>query len=241
MEELGCGATSDQASHARVGTALIIEDHPLFCEALAMTLRFALDIRAVEIAATFSEATNWLSQGNEADLILLDLKLPDIDGLEGLVQLKRIAKDVPIIVVSAIADDRIVASVMACGASGYIPKYSPRSVFVDAIGKVWSGGDYAPATYEPQGSKRQLTSDELHATQLLAHLTPQQARVLSLVGLGKLNKQIAHELGITENTVKAHLTAIMRKLNVQNRMQAVLVAQNARFAAILAADGDLGV
>lgn len=206
-----------------------------------MTLRFALDIRAVEIAATFSEATNWLSQGNEADLILLDLKLPDIDGLEGLVQLKRIAKDVPIIVVSAIADDRIVASVMACGASGYIPKYSPRSVFVDAIGKVWSGGDYAPATYEPQGSKRQLTSDELHATQLLAHLTPQQARVLSLVGLGKLNKQIAHELGITENTVKAHLTAIMRKLNVQNRMQAVLVAQNARFAAILAADGDLGV
>ena len=206
-----------------------------------MTLRFALDIRAVEIAATFSEATNWLSQGNEADLILLDLKLPDIDGLDGLVQLKRIAKDVPIIVVSAIADDRIVASVMACGASGYIPKYSPRSVFVDAIGKVWSGGDYAPATYEPQGSKRQLTSDELHATQLLAHLTPQQARVLSLVGLGKLNKQIAHELGITENTVKAHLTAIMRKLNVQNRMQAVLVAQNARFAAILAADGDLGV
>ena len=171
-------------------------------------------------------------------MILLDLKLPDVDGLDGLIRLKRAAAGVPVIVVSSLAEDRIVASVVQAGASGFIPKHSQRSVFIEAFDRIWAGGVYTPEGYVPPGEEGGAV-DERDAVERLAQLTQQQARILQLVCEGKLNKQIAYELDIAETTVKAHLTAILRKLNVQSRTQAVLIAQNARFAAILQKESGL--
>jgi DNA-binding NarL/FixJ family response regulator len=223
---------------AKVPLAMIIDDHPLFCEALSMTLRSALDVEQVVTAASLAEGLERLHRKPAPDVILLDLKLPDVDGIDGLIRLKRAAAGVPVIVVSSMADDRMITSVVRAGAAGFIPKHSQRSVFVQAFDRIWAGGVFTPEGYVPPGSGRPAVDQE-DAVERLSALTQQQARILELVCEGKLNKQIAYELDIAETTVKAHLTAILRKLNVQSRTQAVLIAQNARFAAILHKDGGI--
>lgn len=223
---------------ANVPLALIIDDHPLFCEALSMTLKSALGVSEVVTAASLGEALERLAHRPLPDVILLDLKLPDVDGLEGLVRLMRAAAGVPVVVVSSMADDRMIASVVRAGASGFIPKHSQRAVFVEAFDAIWAGQVYTPAGYTPPRSEAGQP-DAGDAVDRLTELTPQQARILQLVCEGKPNKLIAYELDIAETTVKAHLTAILRKLNVQSRTQAVLIAQDARFAAILHRDAGL--
>jgi DNA-binding NarL/FixJ family response regulator len=218
---------------------MIIDDHPLFCEALSMTLRSALDVEQVVTASSLAEGLERLQRRPAPDVILLDLKLPDVDGIDGLIRLKRAAAGVPVIVVSSLADDRMITSVVHAGAAGFIPKHSQRSVFVQAFDRIWAGGVFTPEGYLPPGSGGRPALDEQDAVERLSALTQQQARILELVCEGKLNKQIAYELDIAETTVKAHLTAILRKLNVQSRTQAVLIAQNARFAAILHKDGGI--
>ena len=172
-------------------------------------------------------------------MILLDLKLPDVDGIDGLIRLRRAAAGIPVVVVSSLSDDRMIASVLRAGAAGFIPKHSQRSVFVEAFDRIRAGGVYTPEGYlEPTDAAGDL--DDRDAVERMRSLTQQQARILELVCEGKLNKQIAYELDIAETTVKAHLTAILRKLHVQSRTQAVLIAQNARFAAILHPDAEPG-
>jgi DNA-binding NarL/FixJ family response regulator len=210
--------------------AMIVDDHPLFCEALSMTLRSALGVGEVVTAASLAEGLARLGRPPAPDVILLDLKLPDVDGLDGLIRLKRAAGDIPVVVVSSLSDDRMIASVLSAGAAGFIPKHSQRDVFIEAFARIRAGGVYAPDGYiEPSDG----AVDERAAVERLQTLTPQQARILELVCAGKLNKQIAYELDVAETTVKAHLTAILRKLRVQSRTQAVLIAQRARFASIL--------
>jgi DNA-binding NarL/FixJ family response regulator len=226
------GGEIGRGDRTRIPMALIIDDHPLFCEALSMTLRSALEVDRVETEASLAGGLARLAQGPPPDVVLLDLKLPDVDGLDGLVRLRKAAAGVPIIVVSSLSEDRVVASVLKAGASGFIPKHSQRSVFVTAFDRIWAGGVYTPEGYVPPGEHGGAL-DEGDAIERLSQLTQQQARILQYVCEGKLNKQIAYELDIAETTVKAHLTAILRKLNVQSRTQAVLIAQNARFATIL--------
>jgi DNA-binding NarL/FixJ family response regulator len=184
-------------------------------------------------SASLAEALARLERKPAPDVILLDLKLPDVDGLDGLIRLKKTAAGVPLIVVSSLAEDLMIASVVQAGASGFIPKHSQRSVFVEAFDQIWAGDVYTPEGFVPPAGHAAGTIDERDSVERLSQLTQQQARILQLVCEGKLNKQIAYELDIAETTVKAHLTAILRKLNVQSRTQAVLIAQNARFAAIL--------
>jgi DNA-binding NarL/FixJ family response regulator len=236
MDPPGDAAKAGRA-RPRVPLAMIIDDHPLFCEALSMTLRSALDVDEVVTAASLGEGLDRLQRKPAPDVILLDLKLPDVDGIDGLIRLKRAAAGVPVVVVSSLADDRMINSVVQAGAAGFIPKHSQRSVFVEAFDHIWAGGVFTPEGYVPPDGGPVL--DEQEAVERLSALTQQQARILQLVCEGKLNKQIAYELDIAETTVKAHLTAILRKLNVQSRTQAVLIAQNARFAAILQRDGGL--
>jgi DNA-binding NarL/FixJ family response regulator len=204
---------------------LVIDGHPLFCEALQMTLSEALNLDRVEARRT-------LGEGLEADAIILDLNLPDVAGLDGLTRLRNVAPGVPVVVVSSMADDRIITAVLRAGAAGFVPKHSAREVFARAVGAVMRGGTYLPEGYTPP-SKDAGAGGGGSAIDRLADLTPQQGRILALVCEGYLNKQIAYELSISETTVKAHVTAILRKLGAQSRTQAVHIANSASFARIL--------
>ena len=210
-------------------TALIVDDHPLFCDALSMTLRAVAGIGRTEMADSLAAALDRIAAG-DIDLVVLDLNLPDVSGLDGLLRLKAAVRATPVVVVSSITDQRMIASAIRAGAAGFVPKHSQREVFRRAMDVIAAGG-----TFVPEG----VTLDEGPATahedaiQRLAQLTRQQARILELICEGKLNKQIAYELSIADATVKAHVTAIMRKLGVQTRTQAVLLAREVSFSTIL--------
>lgn len=211
--------------------ALIVDDHPLFCDALAITLRSVAGFARVEAAHRLDDALDLLDGGLRADVLVLDLDLPDVDGLDGLLRL-RAASAAPVMVVSSMADNRVIAAAQAAGAAGFVPKHSGREAFRAAFDALAEGRMYLPDGYiAPDGDAGRPPSDE--AISRLAQLTRQQARILELICQGMLNKQIAYDLSIAETTVKAHVTAIMRKLGVQSRTQAVLIAQQARFASVM--------
>lgn len=215
------------SDHPFFARALIVDDHPLFCDALALTLRALTGVGEVETANTLGAALVRIEEGQGCDLVLLDLDLPDVEGLDGLLRLRAVAPDVPVLVVSSMADSRLIEAALAAGAKGFVPKHSGRDAFRTALSMLARGERYLPDGYVA-GSE---TSEMSDAVARLAQLTRQQARILELLCQGKLNKQIAWELSIAETTVKAHVTAIMRKLVVQSRTQAVLIAQQARFTA----------
>ena len=209
-----------------VNAVMVVDDHPLFCEALTMTLRAAFGAGAAESANSLADAAARLEGGAKPDMILLDLNLPDVSGVDGLVRLRSLTR-APVVVVSSLAEDRVVSSALRAGASGFIPKHSPRDVIVGAVRTVLSGGAWTPEGYiEGAGA------DPDDPLERLKDLTPQQLRILHLVCAGKLNKQIAWDLGIAETTVKAHISAILRKLGVQSRTQAVLIAQQVSFSSL---------
>lgn len=211
---------------------LIIDDHPLFCEALSMTLSSMHRGSVVTSANSLSAGLDKLSDGAKPDAILLDLDLPDVDGIEGVARLRSAHPDTPVIVVSSMNDDRIVASVLGAGAVGFIPKQTGRDEIEAAFKRIWSGDTYTPPGYSQQSTGGGGDPQD-DAAERIATLTPQQGRILALLCTGKLNKQIAYDLDIAEATVKAHITAILRKLGVHSRTQAVLIAQKTRFDTIL--------
>lgn len=211
------------------GWALVIDDHPLFCEALELTLRSVTGFSSVKTADCLENALKLLEGNDAPSLVILDLNLPDVDGLDGLIHLKRQTEKTPVIIVSSMTDNAIISAAIVAGAAGFVPKHSPRAIFKEAIDHISRGEIYKPA-----GFVESTASNERDDTlSRLSSLTNQQARILELICEGKLNKQIAFDLSIAETTVKAHVTAIMRKLGVQSRTQAVLVAQDARFASVL--------
>ncbi|WP_116133962.1 response regulator transcription factor [Tropicimonas sp. IMCC34043] len=226
--------TTAETTGAAFRSVLIIDDHPLFCDALSMTLKALSPIDEIATASCLQAALDRIETAGQPDLVVLDLNLPDVNGLDGLVRLRN-ATRASIVVVSSMADNRIITSVIQAGAAGFVPKHSPREVFREAMDTLARGGIYIPAGYDLLEAGG--TADRLDAIQRLALLTAQQARILQLICEGKLNKQIAFELSIAETTVKAHVTAIMRKLGVQSRTQAVLLAGEASFASVLQIQG----
>jgi DNA-binding NarL/FixJ family response regulator len=211
-------------------SALIVDDHPLFCDALAMTLQAVAGIRDISTAATLQDGLDWIRDNDAPDVIVLDLNLPDVNGLDGLIRLHN-AVDTPIVIVSSMADNRVISSVIHAGAAGFVPKHSQREVFRNAFDTLREGRTFVPPGYVLLENKDSRNVDD--AVSRLASLTNQQARILQLICEGKLNKQIAYDLSIAETTVKAHVTAIMRKLGVQSRTQAVLIAKETSFGSVL--------
>ncbi|WP_370242039.1 response regulator transcription factor [Pararhodobacter marinus] len=216
-----------QSAARGFGRALIVDDHPLFCDALALTLRAVAGVIDIDTAHSLAEALARLDTAPLPDLLLLDLDLPDIDGLGGLLRLRAAHPDLPVLVVSSMTEPRLVRASVAAGARGFVPKHSGREIFRTALDALARGETWLPETAQ------QAAGDEADSVARLAQLTRQQARILDLLCQGRLNKQIAFELSIAETTVKAHVTAIMRKLGVQSRTQAVLIAQQTRFTSFL--------
>jgi DNA-binding NarL/FixJ family response regulator len=214
--------------------ALIVDDHPLFCDALSMTLKVVAGLQVVETAGSLEEATQRLDRGPTPDLVVLDLNLPDVDGLDGLVRLRLVVPEVPVLVVSSLADPRVMRASLRAGAVGFVPKHSHRDIYRAAFEAVRLGQPFLP---DGVAAEDGAASSSEEAVARLGLLTRQQARILQLICEGKLNKQIAYELNIAETTVKAHVTAIMRKLGVLSRTQAVLMAKEASFAALVPEGG----
>ncbi len=213
----------------KIQSALIVDDHPLFCDALSMTLKAMLHVTDTRTAASMAEAEEVLKTA-AFDVILLDLNLPDVNGLNGLTQLLKTTRETPILVVSSMAEPRIIALALRAGAAGFVPKHSQPQVFGEALEAIAQGQVYGA---EQAGDLLDTQDEETDALQRLSALTLQQARILSLVCEGRLNKQIAYELSIAESTVKTHMTAILHKLGAQSRTQAVLIAQRADFSKLL--------
>ncbi len=219
------GKTAPAASSSGLLRVLVIDDHPLFCDALSMTLESAFAAVEVRTANRLCDGISTLGAASPPDVVLLDLNLPDADGLDGLVRIRSASPNVRVIVVSSFSDNRTIASAMGAGASGFIPKDSARPVLLDALSRVRAGETFVPADFVAPEARDHA---EAAIEERLQTLTPAQSRILELVSAGMLNKQIAYELSVAETTVKAHITAILRKLGVQNRTQAVLAVQRSR-------------
>lgn len=219
-----------------LNSALIVDDHPLFCDALSITLRAVAGIARVETADRLEAALTRLEHPPLPDVVVLDLNLPDVTGLDGLIRLKAAVGAVPVVVVSSLADNRVIGAAMQAGATAFIPKHSRREVFRAAFDALREGRGFVPEGYVLPADGVPSSQRE-QAISRLGLLTRQQAKILQLICEGRLNKQIAFDLTIAETTVKAHVTAIMRKLGVQSRTQAVLIAKEASFASLMPEDG----
>ena len=229
---MSLSARQDTEPHGMTN-ALVVDDHPLFCDALTLTLRSITDFGEIRTSGTLEKALEIVTTDPGIDLIILDLNLPDVNGLDGLVRLRTAAPRAAILIASSMADNRMISHALKAGADGFVPKHSQRSVFRRAFEAVAKGQAFVPDGYiDPNGGGADTNAPD-DALARLASLTNQQARILNLICEGKLNKQIAFDLSIAETTVKAHVTAIMRKLGVHSRTQAVLIAQEARFARVL--------
>jgi DNA-binding NarL/FixJ family response regulator len=211
-----------------MATIVIADDHPLFRDALQQTLSSALRSRFPALgtceAGSIDEVLAYAANGDEVELVLLDLRMPGMEGLGGLIQLRRRFPGLPVVVVSATEDRATVQAAIAYGAAGYIPKSFDRDEIGQAIAMVLDGETFVPTLPGPAGEQ----GDEPRSAEIarrIRSLTPQQLRVLKLIGHGKPNKIIAYELDIGETTVKAHVTAILRKLKVSSRTQAILLTQ----------------
>ncbi|MEM6972971.1 MAG: response regulator transcription factor [Pseudomonadota bacterium] len=208
---------------------LVVDDHPLFCDALSMTLGQVLPGARIVTASRLADALALIGDDGAPDAIMLDLNLPDVEGFDGLARLRAAAPGARILVVSSMAENGIIASALDCGADGFLPKDAPRPQVIQALDRLWEGEVTVPESFVRPASG----SADAELIERMRQLTPRQTRILELVCLGKLNKQIAYDLSISETTVKAHVTAILRKLGVASRTQAVLAVQKARFATVL--------
>jgi DNA-binding NarL/FixJ family response regulator len=205
-------------------SALIVDDHPLFCDALSMTLKSVAGIEEIETADRLETAIHRVDLNPAPDAIVLDLNLPDVNGIDGLIRLRQAAGEVPVLVVSSLADNRVIGACMAAGAAGFVPKHSRREVFRAAFDALREGKRYLPEGYEPLPEGKMKGTAREEAIGRLGLLTRQQAKILQLICEGLLNKQIAYELGVSEATIKAHVSAILQKLGVESRTQAVIAA-----------------
>ncbi|MGO2010419.1 MAG: LuxR C-terminal-related transcriptional regulator [Pseudoalteromonas sp.] len=201
---------------------LIADDHPLFREALKGALSLKFEGLEVFESENFDTTLQVLSEQEDLDILLLDLHMPGNGDLYGLIRIREDYPSLPIAVVSGSEDINIVSKVVNYGAMGFIPKSSSSDDIAGAINQILDGDVWLPLELKDKVATIKGEDKEIAAQ--VASLTPQQYKVLQYLHEGLLNKQIAYELHISEATIKAHITAIFRKLGVYNRTQAVLIA-----------------
>jgi DNA-binding NarL/FixJ family response regulator len=206
---------------AAITHLVIADDHPLFRDALRQAVASVIPAAKIDEAGSFEDLTALLERGAEADLILLDLSMPGISGFSGLIYLRAQYPAIPVVIVSATDDGATIRRSLDFGASGFIPKRFGVDTLRDAILKVMGGDIWVPADTDLSAA---VDPDMTRLRDRLVTLTPQQVRVLMMLSEGLLNKQIAYELGVSEATIKAHVSAILQKLGVESRTQAVIAA-----------------
>jgi DNA-binding NarL/FixJ family response regulator len=202
---------------------LIVDDHPLFLEALQSALEVGFPGACVDVADSIGGARAKLGK-KKFSLILLDLKMPDATGIDGVAQIRNHCQKTPLAVISAMAGAEIISKVKSAGADGFINKSLPRKDILQSVELLLAGKKWFPDC-----ALETLRTDSVgNIVDRLRQLTPQQLKVLTKVCQAKLNKQIAFELNVTETTIKAHITLIFKKLHVHSRTQAVLMMQRQR-------------
>ena len=210
------------AQETKIRDVLIVDDHPLMCEALSRTLGTLFSLPRIRQAASLAAAEASLRLEGVPDAVVLDLNLPDVRDMEGILRLKEQIDGAPITVISAEIDEAKVAAAISAGARGFISKTLSRAQLAQAFDAMWRGEIVLPA-----GMTIEDLPKEAPLKQIFSTLTPQQMRILKLLCEGRPNKVISWELSIAEATVKTHVTAIMNKIKVSNRTQAALMARKA--------------
>ncbi len=200
---------------------VIADDHPLFRDALRQAVASVVTSARIDEAGSFEELTALLDHDPDVDLVLLDLTMPGISGFSGLIYLRAQFPAIPVVIVSASDDGGTIRQSLDFGASGFIPKRFGVDTLRDAIMKVLDGDVWVPADTDLSSA---TDPEMVRLRDRLVTLTPQQVRVLMMLSEGLLNKQIAYELGVSEATIKAHVSAILQKLGVESRTQAVIAA-----------------
>ncbi|CAD7037315.1 DNA-binding response regulator [Pseudorhizobium endolithicum] len=200
-------------------TIIIADDHPLFRGALKQAVQNLGAKQNILEAGDFEAARRAARDNPEADLMLLDLAMPGVSGFSGLMSLRAEFSGLPIVIVSATDDGATIRRALELGASGFISKSSGLDDIRAGVNAVLEGDIWAPEAHLPVSEEDPGVNELIER---LRTLTPQQSRVLAMLGEGLLNKQIAYELGVSEATIKAHVSAILLKLNVDSRTQAVI-------------------
>lgn len=199
---------------------IIADDHPLFRGALRQVLEAVSAEVSITEVGDFESVVQLLKDHDDSDLLLLDLTMPGGTGLSGLITLKALQPALPVIIVSGTDDAGTISRALELGASGFIPKSTSMDGIGEAVRSVLNGDIWVPEGVEITTETDDATRDFLNR---IRTLTPQQMRVLTMLGEGLLNKQIAYELSVSEATVKAHVSAVLQKLDVDSRTQAVIV------------------
>lgn len=202
---------------------IIADDHPLFRAALRQAVSQAVPDAEVAEVESIKALQAAVEQTPDADLVLLDLNMPGAHGFSGLVFMRGQYPGLPVVVVSGTEDLQVMRRSIDYGASGFIPKSAPLPEITDAIQAVLEGDLWLPEGVADKLERMQTENTDF--SERLASLTPQQFRVLGMLAEGMLNKQIAYDLDVSEATIKAHITAVFRKLGVRNRTQAVIAIQ----------------
>lgn len=210
-----------------LSSVLIVDDHPLYSDALASTLRRTYVNCEVRAAGSLSEALALMEDGFDPDLLMLDLRLPDVTGISGFEQLSQRLNGTSVLVISSMASAELVRELLELGAMGFMPKESPASTLRLAVSEISAGRRYIPKEFRAVVDAESAASEDVEfaSNPGLAHLTRQQKRILKLICAGKPNKVIAYELSLAETTVKAHITALLRRLGVTNRTQAAVMVE----------------
>ena len=203
-------------------TVIVADDHPLFRTAIKEALEAEQGETNFLEASSFESLQKLVDEYRDVDLVLLDLHMPGVSGFAGLVYLCKRYPSVPVVIISANEDPVVIQRALDHGAAGFIPKSSSIDTITQAIGAVLMGEIWSPATTQADLPGSNVSETAL--AERMSKLTPQQFKVLMMMSQGLLNKQIAFDLGVSEATIKAHVTAIMGKLGVTNRTQAVLAA-----------------
>lgn len=198
---------------------LVADDHPLFRAAVLHALRQAMPKASVIEASSATMLVGVLEANPDVDLVLLDLTMPGARGFSALLHVRGARPEVPVVIISSNDHPRVVRRAQQFGAAGFIPKSAPAEAIGDAVATVLEGATWFPAI------AAERSEEDARLAARLAQLTPQQFRVLLCLADGLLNKQIAHELGLAENTVKVHVTAILKKLECHSRTQAAVLVK----------------